>query len=269
MLRRGEVRVNGARAKPDLRLAAGDVVRLPPWRRENEATRPAVSPAAVERLTRQILYEDDRLLVLNKPAGLAVHGGSGIRHGVIEILRAGPPGHSHLELAHRLDRDTSGCLLLARDRSMLRLLHGQLREGRVLKQYTALLKGQMQRPTLEIDDPLGRQREQGGERRVTVDAAGKPSATRIHRRRRYRQATLVNVGLLTGRTHQIRVHAASAGHPLAGDSKYGDRDFNQSMRRLGLKRMFLHAGRLELPDMDLAFEAPLPEELETVLERLS
>ena len=269
MLRKGEVRINGSRARQDYRLEAGDVVRIPPFRPDSGEPSPEVSPGMTERLLQQVLYENDQLLVLNKPAGLAVHSGSGISHGVIEILRAGRSGNTRLELVHRLDRETSGCLLLAKDMAVLRSLHDQLRQGCIEKHYTALLKGRLERRAIDIDEPLGRQRNRSGERMVTIDAAGKASATHIRRRRLFKQASLADVRLLTGRTHQIRVHAAAAGHPLAGDSKYGDRDFNKIMRGFGLRRLFLHAGRLVLPEMELAFEAPLPKELTAVLDQLS
>lgn len=268
MLRRGEVRVNGGRSRPDYRLEDGDIVRIPPVHMKPATTVPAVPDAVTERLLGRILYEDDRLLVLDKPAGVAVHGGSGVVHGVIEILRAGRPEIQRLELMHRLDRETSGCLLLTKDMTVLHSLHDQLRAGTVRKGYTALLRGRMERSSLDIDAPLGRQKNRAGERMVIVDAAGKPSATHVRRRQEFGEATLAEISLLTGRTHQIRVHAAAAGHPLAGDAKYGDRGFNKAMRRLGLRRLFLHAGRLELPDMGLKFEAPLPEELSAVLEKL-
>lgn len=267
MLRRGEVRVNGSRARQDYRLEEGDVVRLPPVMLEETDGAP-VPKAAGERLQGLILYEDDQLLVLNKPAGLAVHGGSGIPYGVIEMLRATRNGHESLELVHRLDRETSGCLLLARNRAMLRQLHDELRAGQVRKGYVALLMGRLQQPELHLDAPLGRQKNRSGERMVMIDTAGKASATNIQRRRLFADATQVDVDLLTGRTHQIRVHAAAAGHPLAGDPKYGDKTFNKQMRGHGLRRLFLHAARLELPRLKLVFEAPLPEELNKVLESM-
>lgn len=268
MLRRGEVRVNGGRARQDYRLEDGDVVRLPPMMTEVGSGPEAVPKGAGERLLQQILYEDNQLLVLNKPAGLAVHGGSGVRYGVIEMLRAGRGGEGRLELVHRLDRETSGCLLLAKDMAMLRRLHDELRGGRVRKHYTALLRGRLEKAELHLDAPLGRQQNRSGERMVVIDDAGKASATHIHRRRLFRHATLADVELLTGRTHQIRVHAADAGYPLAGDPKYGDKAFNRQMRSFGLRRLFLHAASLELPALELHFEAPLAAELETCLEQL-
>ncbi|MDZ7735975.1 MAG: RluA family pseudouridine synthase [Gammaproteobacteria bacterium] len=219
MLRRGEVRVNGGRSRQDYRLEDGDIVRIPPVHMEPATAVPAVATAVAERLLGRILYEDNQLLVLDKPAGLAVHGGSGIVHGVIEILRAGRPEIQRLELVHRLDRETSGCLLLTKDMTVLRSLHDQLRAGTVRKGYTALLEGRMERRSLAVDAPLGRQKNRAGERLVIVDAAGKPSATHIKRRQVFGDATLADVSLLTGRTHQIRVHAAAASHPLAGDTR--------------------------------------------------
>ena len=269
ILRRGEVRVNGSRAKQGYRLAAGDVVRLPPVQLEIDAAAAAAIPVgAIQRLLDNILYEDEGIVVLNKPAGLAVHGGSGIAYGVIDMLRAGRCD-DRLELVHRLDRDTSGCLLLAKDMAVLRSLHDALRAGKVRKGYIALLKGQLQRRELNIDEPLSRQKTAAGERKVIIDAAGKPSATHIRRCQELESATLADINLLTGRTHQIRVHAADAGYPLAGDDKYGDWAFNKKLRRLGLKRLFLHAARLELPDHQLTLEAPLPDDLNAVIERLS
>ncbi len=267
MLRRGEVRVNGSRARPDKRLQAGDVVRRPPLFQTADE-RPVIPKAAIARLEQHIIHEDAQLLVINKPSGVAVHGGSGVSYGVIDILRASRGDKARLELVHRLDRDTSGCLLLAKDMTLLRSLHDQLRDGQVRKGYLALLRGQLARQQLDIDDPLSRQQDGTGDRRVVVDAAGKASATRIRQQRRFSAATLADVGLLTGRTHQIRVHAAAAGHPLAGDTKYGDKAFNQQLRKLGLRRLFLHAASLQLPDREQAFEAALPEELQAVLERL-
>lgn len=268
MLRRGEVRVNGSRARQDYRLEDGDIVRIPPLWLEETGAKPIAPKAAIERLEQQIIHEDAQFLVINKPSGLAVHGGSSIGYGVIEMLRAGRRQDERLELVHRLDRETSGCLLLAKDMAVLRALHDQLRDGRVQKSYVALLRGRLPRQQLNIDEPLRRQQGGPGERKVVVDAEGKASATQIRRRRQFAVATLADVNLLTGRTHQIRVHAATAGYPLAGDPKYGDREFNRLMRGLGLRRLFLHAARLELPDLQRSFEAPLPPELVKVLEKL-
>jgi len=272
LLRKGEVRINGRRARPEQRLADGDEVRLPPVR----ATEPRASRAVPEQLLAEIreriLFQDARLLVLDKPAGLAAHGGSGLAFGAIEALRAAFPG-AGLELVHRLDKETSGVLLVARDRASLRLLHAALREGDVDKTYLALLKGRWTLGRKTIDAPLKTNIRQGGERMVKVDIEGRDSASTFRPVSRLgSKATLVEVDIHTGRTHQIRVHAAYAGHPVAGDEKYGDREFNNAMKALGLRRMFLHAHRVEFTWPDTGgrcrIESPLPEELRAVVERL-
>ena len=267
LIRRGEVRVNRGRSRPDYRLQAGDLVRLPPVRLSPQ-THQAHPNASLES---RILHEDARLLVLDKPAGLAVHGGSGVRQGVIETLRANRPGEPFLELVHRLDRETSGCLLVARRRSELRRLHALLRTGRIEKAYLALVVGQWQGGARWIEAPLARNRLQGGERVVRVDPAGRPARSLFEPIARCEGYTLMRVTLDTGRTHQIRVHAAHAGHPLAGDEKYGDREANRRLREAGLRRLFLHAHRLAFDRADggrLLVEAPLDPALEKVLVHL-
>jgi 23S rRNA pseudouridine955/2504/2580 synthase len=271
LLRRGEVRVNKGRAKPQQRLNAGDEVRIPPVRTAAAASAVAPPAALTARLSGRILYEDERVLVLDKPAGVAVHGGSGIAHGVIEVLRAQRPG-AELELVHRLDRDTSGCLLIAKRRSALRFLHAELREGRVDKRYRALLLGSLATRAQRVDLPLRKNQLQGGERMVRVDPEhGKPALTVFRRVAAYGGMTLVDVELHTGRTHQIRVHAASIGAPIAGDEKYGRPQDLELARKLGLRRLFLHAAGLRFrPREDAALvrvAAPLPEALETVIRR--
>jgi 23S rRNA pseudouridine955/2504/2580 synthase len=230
------------------------------------------SKALAAQLDQAVLYEDELLLVLNKPAGLAVHGGSGISLGVIETLRALRRG-AELELVHRLDRDTSGCLLVSKRRSALRRLHAQLREGTVDKRYLVLLAGHLSRPVVEVTAPLRKNLLQGGERMVQVDLAeGKPARTVFRSRRRLGALTLAEVQLDTGRTHQIRVHAAHVGAPVAGDDKYGDASVNARLRALGLKRLFLHAAALSFRPRDgeppIRVEAPLPEALDNVLKTL-
>jgi 23S rRNA pseudouridine955/2504/2580 synthase len=272
ILRRGEVRVNKGRVKPSYRVAAGDQVRLPPLRLGLEKVPPRPSKALAAQLDQAVLYEDELVLVLNKPAGLAVHGGSGISLGVIETLRALRPG-AELELVHRLDRDTSGCLLVSKRRSALRRLHAQLREGTVDKRYLVLLAGRLSRPVVEVAAPLRKNLLQGGERMVQVDLAeGKPARTVFRSRRRLGALTLAEVQLDTGRTHQIRVHAAHLGAPVAGDDKYGDASVNARLRALGLKRLFLHAAALSFRPRDgeppIRVEAPLPEALDNVLKTL-
>jgi 23S rRNA pseudouridine955/2504/2580 synthase len=276
IIRRGEVRVNGRRAGPDARLSAKDRVRVPPvWDQAGEGTvraqrgPPAAMVAAVQSA---IIEETDRLLVLDKPAGIAVHGGSGISFGVIEALRALKPGEP-LELVHRLDRETSGCLLVARDAATLRAVHALLREGRCEKRYLVLLAGKWNLGHKRIDVPLRTDTRVGGERTVRADASGKPSVSEFRPIQFFgKLATLVEVALHTGRTHQIRVHASYAGHPVAGDEKYGDAEFNTRMRALGLTRMFLHAHSMsfEWPQGGtFSASAPLPPELSAVLDRLS
>ncbi|MFP4063548.1 MAG: RluA family pseudouridine synthase [Halochromatium sp.] len=272
LLRRGEVRVNKGRARPSQRLEAGDRVRLPPLRRPQQGAPIAPSARLQDRLAGALLYEDDLVLVLNKPAGLAVHGGSGIDLGVIESLRAMRPG-AELELVHRLDRDTSGCLLISKRRSALRRLHEQLREGAVDKRYLALLCGRLPRSEIEVTAALRTNRVRGGERVVRVDPlAGKPSRTRFRVRQRLGALTLVEAELETGRTHQIRVHAAHLGAAVAGDAKYGDPATNARLETLGLKRLFLHAAALSFRPREerppVHVRAPLPATLEALLQRL-
>jgi 23S rRNA pseudouridine955/2504/2580 synthase len=233
-----------------------------------------VSPAegALRRVAASILHEDPRLIVVDKPAGMAVHGGSGVSWGLIEALRALRPDDRELELVHRLDRDTSGCLMVARRRSALRTLHALQREGRVEKRYQALLAGRWRKEGAEVNAPLRKNTLQGGERVVRVDADGKAAVTRFRVLRRFADSTLVEAVLVTGRTHQIRVHAAHLGTPILGDPKYGDAEANARYRALGLRRMFLHAAELRIgwPDGEAPqrVQAPLGEELKVLLETL-
>lgn len=272
ILRKGEVRVNKGRVNASYRLANGDQVRIPPIRVAE--TQQATSPPKPlqEILERRILFEDEQLLVINKPSGLAVHGGSGLSFGLIEALRAMRPEASGLELVHRIDRDTSGCLLLAKKRALLRDLHEQIRLNRVEKRYQALLVGRWKRSKQRVDAPLLKNVSQGGERMVRVDPRGKPAQTQFTVQRRWSEYTLVEALLETGRTHQIRVHAAHLGSPIAGDDKYGDALANETLRALGLKRLFLHAAVLAftLPGdkRPRRFLAPLDEELELLLPQL-
>ncbi|MGB5831518.1 MAG: RluA family pseudouridine synthase [Thiohalocapsa sp.] len=272
LLRRGEVRVNKGRVKPAHRLAEGDRVRLPPVRSANGNMASAPPTNMIRDLSNAVLYEDSRLLVLNKPSGMAVHGGSGIGAGLIEALRAGRPG-AELELVHRLDRDTSGCLLVSKRRSALRSLHRQMRDGLIGKRYQALLAGALSRPVVKVDLPLRKNQLRGGERVVQVDLeAGKPARTIFRRVAIFEGSTFVDVELHTGRTHQIRVHAASLGAPVAGDQKYGDEDANRLLRRRGLKRLFLHAYALSFQPREesppVQVEAPLPPDLAALLPRI-
>jgi len=270
LLRKGEVRVNGKRARPEYRVAAGDRVRIPPVRVEAERRTLRAPDSLLRTIRGAIVHEDAELLVINKPPGIAVHGGSGEDFGVIEALRLDRPDET-LELAHRLDRETSGCLLVARKRSSLRELHRLMREGLVEKHYLALLAGSWQLGRKRIDVPLATRRLQGGERVVKADAGGKESATRFEPVQFFKRATLMDVAIETGRTHQIRVHAAHAGHPVAGDPKYGDKEFNAAMRKLGLDRMFLHAQTVSFEwsgGRDFTVSVPLDDTLKGVLDRL-
>jgi 23S rRNA pseudouridine955/2504/2580 synthase len=272
ILRTGEVRVNKGRAKPESRVHTGDVVRIPPLRLSEELP-VRVGHSLETALAEAIVYEDEHLLVLNKPAGLAVHAGSGVKVGVIEALRALRPETPGLELAHRLDRETSGVLVLAKDRPTLMELHELLRGDGVKKTYRALVRGSWPDKLREIDAPLEKNALRGGERIVEVRADGKESRTLFRVVRRFHGATLVEASPVTGRTHQIRVHALHAGHPIACDDKYGDPSFDRSLREHGLTRLFLHALEIAIPARGakpaLRVQAKLPDELERVLEGLA
>jgi 23S rRNA pseudouridine955/2504/2580 synthase len=269
LLRRGEVRVNGGRVRAEYRLEAGDEVRIPPVRLRPEGAAPSADRAAA--ILDHVLYEDKRLLVIDKPAGVAVHGGSGISHGVIELLRAARPDLRDLSLVHRLDRETSGCLVLAKKRSALRALHEKFRQGVVGKNYLALVLGDWQLGEQLIDKPLLVTHRRGGERHVIVSHEGKPAQTRVRLSRTYRDFSLVQCSPLTGRTHQIRVHLQSVGFPIARDDRYGDADANSRLKALGLPRLFLHAQSISFPDEhgnELHFTAPLPDDLDGFLANL-
>ncbi|MCI0516246.1 MAG: RluA family pseudouridine synthase [Woeseiaceae bacterium] len=270
ILRRGEVRVNGGRVSAEYKLAAGDEVRVPPARVSID--RDAPPAGAARALLDNVIFEDRRMLVVNKPGGMAVHGGSGISFGAIEILRNARPELRDLSLAHRLDRETSGCLVLAKRRSALRNLHALFRDGLVEKNYLALAIGDWQLGEQLIDAPLLVQHRQGGERHVIVSGEGKPAQTRMRLSWSFGRLSLLQCQPLTGRTHQIRVHAAHIGHPLAGDERYGNQQVNAELRKLGLKRLFLHAQSISFPDEhgnELHFTAPLADDLDEFLNRLS
>ncbi|URQ62172.1 23S rRNA pseudouridine(955/2504/2580) synthase RluC [Pantoea alhagi] len=270
ILRKGEVRVNKKRIKPEYKLQAGDEVRIPPVRvaeREEAAISPKLERVA--SLKDAILYEDEYILILNKPSGTAVHGGSGLSFGVIEGLRALRPEARFLELVHRLDRDTSGVLLVAKKRSALRSLHEQLREKGMQKDYLALVRGQWPSHIKAVQAPLLKNILQSGERIVRVSSEGKPSETRFKVEERYAFATLVKASPVTGRTHQIRVHTLHAGHPIAFDDRYGEREFDKQLSATGLRRLFLHAAALSFNHPHsgdrMRIEAPLDDELKRCL----
>ena len=277
IVRKGEVRVNKGRIKPEYRLKEGDMVRIPPVR-QAEKKEPGKAPDQVLRqIESRILFEDKRILVINKPSGLAVHGGSGLSFGLIEALRELRPNDKSLELVHRLDRDTSGCLIIAKKRSALRRLHEQLREGSMDKRYLTLLKGKWKGTSKWVDAPLLKNVVKSGERLVFVDPRGKNARTQFSPYSIGDEASLMSVKLDTGRTHQIRVHAQHLGFPIAGDNKYGDDEFNRHLKSKGLKRLFLHAFSLKfhLPDTEtgenvtISVEAPLDEALVNVLNNLN
>ena len=270
IIRKGEVRVNKGRAKPDTRLKAGDVVRIPPVRLPSPSDPVEVKPSQIQLFNERVLFENDELLVLNKPAGMPVHGGTGLSFGVIDIARAARPEAKFLELVHRLDKGTSGCLLLAKKRAALLDLQSQLQSEAMTKTYLALTRGRWIGDEFLVNAPLLKNQLSSGERMVKVSGEGKPSKTIFRVKEIFSTATLMSAELLTGRTHQIRVHAAYKHHPLAGDDKYGDEFFNSSMRKAGLKRLFLHAYQLtfNVAGNVQCVEAPLDETLLSVLKTL-
>ncbi len=267
IVRKGEVRVNKGRVKPEYKLSAGDVVRIPPVRVAERQEAPVSAKLdKVAALNDCILYEDDHILVLNKPSGTAVHGGSGLSFGVIEGLRVLRPEAKFLELVHRLDRDTSGVLLIAKKRSALRALHEQLRLKQMQKDYLALVRGQWQSHCKVVQAPLLKNILQSGERIVKVNSeGGKPSETRFKVEERFANATLVKASPVTGRTHQIRVHTQYAGNPIAFDDRYGDKVFDSQLSDTGLNRLFLHASAIKFTHPStgetLRLEAPMDEQL--------
>lgn len=270
-LRKGEVRVNKGRVKADYRLVSGDLVRIPPLRMPAPSDPPRIPRRWSQELDKRVVYEDKDLLVINKPSGLAVHGGSGLNFGLIECLRQMRPDDRYLELVHRLDRDTSGLILIARRPAALRELHRQLREGKVDKRYLALVVGSWPKRLSVVEAPLAKNVLQSGERMVRVSKEGKRSLTEFAIVERLSGATLVEAKPITGRTHQIRVHAQHAGFPLCGDDKYSDDRTASFCQQQGLKRLFLHARKLRfsLPDAGrLELEAALDDDLEAILDKL-
>lgn len=270
-LRKGEVRVNKGRVKADYRLVIGDLVRIPPLHRPAPSEPAHVPRYWAEQIEQRVVYEDEQLLVINKPSGLAVHGGSGLSFGLIESLRQLRPQDRYLELVHRLDRDTSGLIMIARRPAMLREIHRQLREDKVDKRYLALVAGSWPKNLRVVDAPLEKNVLQSGERMVRVAQAGKRSITEFAIVERFGNATLIEAKPITGRTHQIRVHARHAGFPLLGDIKYSDERTATLCSALGLQRLFLHARslRIKLPEAGLVeFNAPLDPDLENILNKI-
>ncbi|SET23118.1 23S rRNA pseudouridine(955/2504/2580) synthase RluC [Thorsellia anophelis] len=273
IIRKGEVRVNKGRTKPEYKIMEHDTIRIPPIHMEEKSTSSiSQNLNKVSELENQILFEDEHIIILNKPSGLAVHGGSGLQFGAIEALRSLRPTAKFLELVHRLDRDTSGILLIAKKRSALRHLHEQLRNKQMQKHYLALVRGIWPSHVKVIEAPLLKNILQSGERVVKVSSDGKPSETRFKVEERFGFATLVRATPVTGRTHQIRVHTLHAGHPIALDPRYGDLAFDEKMQAYGLKRLFLHAYQLKFIHPatleTIQFDAPLDCTLKTVLSKL-
>jgi 23S rRNA pseudouridine955/2504/2580 synthase len=272
IIRKGEVRVNKKRSKPDYKLQIGDQVRIPPVRLESGQEEKSKPPKQLlESLEQAIIFENNHILVINKPDGLAVHSGSGIDYGVIDAMRLLRPADD-IELVHRLDRDTSGCLLLARHRQALLAMQVILQDKSIAKKYNAAVKGNWPRDLTEISHALKKIHLSNGERRMRADAAGKQALSRIKLLHGSELFSLIQVELVTGRTHQIRVHCQVEGHPIAGDDKYGDSEFNRTMRKLGVRRLMLHASSLELPPgkytPEVVINAPLPAEFEQLFDSI-
>ncbi|MDD1618125.1 MAG: 23S rRNA pseudouridine(955/2504/2580) synthase RluC [Methylococcaceae bacterium] len=269
IVRKGEVRVNKGRVDVKYRLVTGDIVRIPPIRVAERSEESYVPQGLQAALQQGILFEDEGFLIVNKPAGFAVHGGSGVSSGIIEGLRLIRPEAHFLELVHRLDKDTSGCLLIAKKRSALRKLQELFRNSQIQKTYQALLSGQWIRKKLLVTAPLLKNTSKGGERVVVISQSGKAAETLFTRLKLFRNATLVEASPKTGRTHQIRVHAASLGHPIVGDERYGVDDVNKVFKNKGYKRMFLHANTLKfqhpVTGILMNISAPLPSQLENLL----
>ena len=273
LLRKGEIRANKKRIKPEYKLVDEDILRIAPIRLAEKTDTVSTQLNVVANLEKQILFEDERLIVINKPSGMAVHGGSGLSFGLIEAMRALRPDARMLELVHRLDRDTSGCLVIAKKRSALRNLHEQLRNKTVQKFYHALVKGQWSAKVTKVTEGLRKNDLKSGERVVIVDNInGKESETRFKILQQYQNATLVRAFPVTGRTHQIRVHCQVKGHAIACDAKYGHEAFDEEMKSIGLKRLFLHAASIEfthpLSNERMKVEAPLDKELQKTLNKL-
>ena len=270
MLRRGEIRVNGGRVKQFYRLCANDKVRIPPISTYQEGKSTSPKQYLINLVQDSVIFENVEFFALNKPSGIVVHSGSGRNWGVIEVMRYLHPEETGLQLVHRLDRETSGCLLLAKNMRSLKKLHTCLTQGRVNKQYIALLKGKLLSDFVNIDQPIRKNTLRSGERMVEVRSDGKHANTGFKVKKKFTNATLVKILLGTGRTHQIRVHAQHQQHPVAGDNKYGDKIFNKAVKKAGLNRLFLHATTLKISAHEgfsgLNVSAPLPADLSIFLE---
>jgi 23S rRNA pseudouridine955/2504/2580 synthase len=271
MLRQGDVRVNKKRISASYKTQPNDLIRIPPFWSENQPIKNKPADSLIKLLLDAIIFEDNKILVINKPSGIAAHGGSGINFGVIETLREARPDIKNLELVHRLDRDTSGCIILAKKKSALRELHKLIRDGEVLKKYILMVRGQWKNGERIVDVPLLKNQLSSGERIVTVTQEGKESVTIFRPIKVSAQMSLIEAELKTGRTHQIRVHATHIGYPIAGDEKYGDKEFNQEMKLLGLKRLFLHAKEMRFTWSDgtkVNLVAALDPQLKEIIQKI-
>ena len=274
IIRKGEVRINKGRAKAHTKLNKNDVVRIPPVKLAEKMPIPNANEYLKKDLEAAILFENNYFIAINKPAGMAVHGGSGVSLGLIEAVRQMRPEAKEWELVHRLDKATSGCLMIAKRRSGLRILQGLQREHQIKKTYLALVDGRWMKQKQTVNAPLQKNQAQGGERMVRIDAAGKSAKTLFFNVKNYTDATLIKAQLITGRTHQIRVHCGSVlKHPILGDTKYGNQVANQTFRQYGLKRMFLHAQQLSFKwpetNQKMIIDAPLDPSLQNVLNQLT
>jgi 23S rRNA pseudouridine955/2504/2580 synthase len=271
LLRTGQVRVNKKRVKAVYRIQEGDEIRIPPVRQEPEKGEVSIPQGLLNKLDSWILLEDDALMVLNKPAGIAVHGGSGLGYGLIDILRAARPNAPFLELVHRLDRETSGCLLIAKSRDILTQLHELIRNNGLMKRYLALVDGVWEGKERVVETML-QSGKKGGKRAMKVEDDGRTAISHFRPLKRFDSATLMQIEIETGRTHQIRVQSAHLGHPIIGDSKYGNHELNRAWKKKGLGRMFLHSSELafQLPVSGRKYhsKAPLGDELEVALKQL-
>ena len=264
IIRKGEVRLNSKRIKPRHKIQEGDIVRIPPLKIiENEIIKP--SSNIVEIIKEKIIFEDKSILVINKPVGIASHGGSGISLGLIEIVRQIIPSYENVQLVHRLDKDTSGCIVLTKKKSVLREMHNELRNHSVEKKYVAITKGHWQQNSIDVNLNLLKLKNKSGEQKVKVSDEGKESITKFKVIKQNQNFSQINCTLLTGKTHQIRVHCQYLEHPIMGDRKYGDKDFNKLAKKIGITRMMLHASSINFKRMKFSIDSQIPEEFLSIM----
>ena len=266
ILRRGEVRINSCRVAPSYKVKENDELRMPPVKISENTETPGHDQS--KKVIDFILYEDKEILIIDKPTGMAVHGGSGIKYGVIELIRAARPDQNNLELIHRIDRETSGCLMLSKKRSILRFMHKQFRSGAVKKNYFAVVKGFWRFGENKIDKPLMTHHRKNGERYVTCEASGKQALTKVKLINQYKDSALIQCQPVTGRTHQIRVHLSDSGYPILGDDRYGNQDINIKLKKKGMRRLFLHAQSIGFTDKngaDRLYTSPIPADFDNFI----